>query len=351
MNTIKIDGKTIDSKSGAYIIAEISANHNHDFNLAVETIKAAQKAGADAIKLQTYTADTITLNSNNKYFKINQGTIWDGTILYDLYKEAFTPWEWQPKLKKIANGLGMSCFSSPFDKTAVDFLEKMNVPAYKIASFEIVDIPLIEYVAKKMKPIIISTGIANKEDIDLAIKTCKEIGNNQIILLQCTSQYPTPLEEVNLLTMVDMAKKYKTIVGVSDHTMGLTVPIGSVALGGKVIEKHIILDRAMGGPDSSFSLEPSEFKKMVDEVRKMEVSLGKVNYDLTEKKRKSRKFARSLFIVENIKEGEIFTDKNIKSIRPNDGMHPKFYEKVLGKKANKNLKMGTPLNFKLISNE
>lgn len=343
MNTIKIDGKTIDSKSGAYIIAEISANHNHDFNLAVKTIKAAQKAGADAIKLQTYTADTITLNSNNKYFKINQGTIWDGTILYDLYKEAFTPWEWQPKLKKLANGLGMSCFSSPFDKTAVDFLEKMNIPAYKIASFEIVDIPLIEYVAKKMKPIIISTGIANKEDIDLAIKTCKEIGNNQIILLQCTSQYPTPLEEVNLLTMVDMAQKYKTIVGVSDHTMGLTVPIGSVALGGKVIEKHIIIDRKMGGPDSNFSLEPSEFKNMVDEVRKMEVSLGKVNYDLTEKKRKSRKFARSLFIVNNIKKGERFTEDNIRSIRPNDGLHPKHYNDVLKRKAAKNLKKNTPL--------
>jgi pseudaminic acid synthase len=334
-----------------FIIAELSANHNQKVELAVETIKAAKGCGVDAVKLQTYTPDTITLDCDNEYFQIKQGTIWDGKNLYQLYKEAYTPWEWQPKLKKLAEELGMICFSSPFDKTAVDFLEDMNVPAYKIASFEITDIPLIEYVASKGKPVIISTGIARLEDIQLAIDACKKAGNEQIVLLKCTSAYPTPLEEVNLLTIPDMKERFKTLVGLSDHTIGISVPLAAVSLGARIIEKHFILDRKLGGPDAAFSLEPDEFAQMVKSVREVEKALGKVNYELSEKIEKSREFSRSLFAVKDIKKGETLDNENIRSIRPGFGLHPKFLHEVIGKKAKDNIKKGTPLSWELISDQ
>jgi len=328
-----------------FIIAELSANHNHDFNVALKTIKTAKEAGADAIKLQTYTADTITLDSEKEVFQVNQGTIWDGITLYKLYQQAYTPWEWQPKLKKYAEKLGLICFSSPFDKTAVDFLEKMDVPAYKIASFEITDIPLIEYTASKGKPIIISTGIASLADIEEAVDACRRVGNNDIALLKCTSSYPAPIEEANLITIPHLKKTFNVIPGLSDHTMGHAVAIGAVALGAKIIEKHFILDRSMGGPDSAFSMEPAEFKQMVDAIREVENALGKVSYAITPKIEKSREFARSLFIVKDVKAGEEITEENVRSIRPGYGLQPKYYKEVLAKKFRKDIEKGTPLDW------
>ncbi len=338
----------VNDKSPCFIIAELSANHGHDINTAKETIKAAKECGADAIKLQTYTADTITIDCDNEYFQINQGTLWDGTTLYKLYKEAYTPWEWQKELKEYAESLGLVCFSSPFDKSAVDFLEDLEVPAYKVASFEINDIPLIEYIASKGKPIIISTGIATLEDIELAVETCKKSGNNNIILLKCTSQYPAKLEDANLNTMVDLRERFGVTVGLSDHTMDVEVPITAVALGAKVIEKHFILDKSIGGPDADFSLDKKEFKVMVDSVRKAEKAMGIVSYDLDEKKMKSREFSRSLFIVKDVKKGDIITKENVRSIRPGYGLHTKYYDEVLGKKFNDDLKKGTPLSFDMV---
>ena len=345
---LTIGKKNIGDTNSVFIIAELSANHGHDFKIAEKTIKAMKKAGADAVKLQTYTADTITIDSKNDFFKIKQGTVWDGKNLYKLYQEAYTPWDWQPKLKKIANKLGMECFSSPFDNTAIDFLEKMNVPAYKIASFEITDIPLIEYAASKKKPIIISTGVAKLEDIDEAIDACKRMGNKQIALLKCTSAYPAPFEEMNLLTIPDMAKRFGAVVGLSDHSKGIEMPVAAVSLGAKIIEKHFILDKKIGGADASFSLEPKEFKAMVDAIRNTEKALGVISYKLSEKSKKSREFSRSLFVVKNMKKGEIFTKENIRSIRPGFGMPPKQLQNVLGKKSTKSISNGTPLNWKLI---
>lgn len=343
MEEIQIGQKKIGADNGCYIIAELSGNHLHDFELAKKTIKAAKDAGVDAIKLQTYTPDTITLDVDNKYFRISQGTIWDGRTLYNLYKEAHTPWDWQPKLKEYADSLEIDLFSSPFDYTAVDFLEKMQVPCYKIASFEITDIPLIEYVAKKGKPVIMSTGIATEEDIKLAVDTCRKAGNDQIILLKCTSAYPTPLEDLNLKTIPDLQERFGCHVGLSDHTLGPQVPIAAVALGAKVIEKHIIVDRSMGGPDAKFSLEPQEFKQLVDDVRKTEKAMGTVSYELTEKMRKSREHSRSLFVAEDIKKGDVFTSKNIKSVRPGFGLHTKHYSSILSKRAQRDLVNGDPL--------
>ncbi|HDK7159461.1 TPA: pseudaminic acid synthase [Clostridium botulinum] len=346
-----IDGRKIKTGEKTFIIAEMSGNHNHDFNRAVEIIKKAKWAGADAIKVQTYTPDTITIDCNNKYFQINQGTIWDGTTLYKVYKTAYTPWEWQKKLKKIAEDEGLIFFSSPFDNSAVDFLEEIDVPAYKVASFEINDIPFIEYIASKGKPVIISTGIARMGDIQDAIDACKRVGNNDIALLKCTSAYPSPLEDINLKTIPNMKETFKTIVGLSDHTMGHTVALGGVALGAKIVEKHLTLRRADGGADSKFSMEPEEFKMMVGEIRNMEKALGKVTYDLTEKQVNSREHSRSLFIVKDVKEGEIFTNENVRSIRPGFGLETKYIKDILGKKANKNIKKGTPMNWKFISNK
>ncbi len=343
---MKIQDFEIGSKT--FIVAELSANHNQNFELALETIKAAKKDGADAIKTQTYTADTLTINCNNEYFQINSGTLWDGKTLYDLYKESYTPWEWLSDLKKAAEQEGLIFFSTPFDKSAVDFLEKMQVPAYKIASFEITDIPLIKYIASKQKPVIISTGIATLSDIEAAVNACRTMGNNQIVLLKCTSAYPAPIEEANLKTIPHLAETFGVISGLSDHTIGSSVAIASVALGAKIIEKHFILDRKLGGPDAAFSMEPKEFKKMVSSIREVEKALGTISYQLSEKVEKSRKFGRSLFAVKDIMKGEVFTEKNIKSIRPGIGMHPKYYQEILGSKASKDISMGTPLNIKLI---
>jgi len=344
----KIGNRKVGGNNPVFIIAELSANHGHDFDIAAKTIRAMKKSGADAVKLQTYTADTITIDSDREEFKIKQGTIWDGTTLYKLYKEAYTPWEWQPKLKKIAEDLGMVCFSSPFDKTAVDFLEKMDVPAYKVASFEITDIPLIEYMASKNKPIIISTGIAELEDIKEAIEACKRMGNTQIALLKCTSAYPAPFEEMNLRTIPDMAEKFEVIVGLSDHSKGIEMPVAAVSLGAKIIEKHFILDKKIGGADASFSLEAEEFRTMVAAVRNTEKALGKVTYTLTEKSKISREFCRSLFVVSDIKKGEMFTENNIRSIRPGFGLPPKHLGDILGKRSKVVLKKGMPLSWSAI---
>lgn len=345
---MKIGNFEINEKSPCFIIAELSANHGHDIEIAKKTIKAAKECGADAIKLQTYTADTMTIDCDNEYFQINQGTLWDGTTLYNLYQEAYTPWEWQKELKEYAESIGLVCFSTPFDKTSVDFLEKLDVPAYKIASFEINDIPLLKYVASKKKPIIISTGIASLEDIELAVKTCKEQGNDEIILLKCTSSYPAKLEDANLKTIPDLKNRFNVISGLSDHTMDLEVPITAVALGAKVIEKHFILDRSIGGPDAEFSLDYNEFKQMVESVRKAEKSMGIIDYELTENKISSRVFARSLFIVDDVKAGEVVTEKNVRSIRPGNGLHPKFYDDVLGKTFKSDYKKGTPLKLDFV---
>jgi pseudaminic acid synthase len=322
-----------------FIIAELSANHNGSIDTAIETIRAAKRSGADCIKFQTYTADTITINSKNDDFII-KGTIWNGNNLYELYNEAYTPWEWHSQLFKVAEEEGLICFSSPFDITAVDFLEKLNVPAYKIASFEITDIPLIDYVASKGKPVIISTGIAELEDIELAVETCRNAGNNQIALLKCTSSYPAPIDEANMIMVQDLAKRFNVISGLSDHTMGATVPIVATAFGAKIIEKHFILDRSIGGPDASFSMNEKEFTEMVKSVREAESAIGVVDYNLTDKQKKGKDFSRSLYVVENIKAGEEITKKNVRSIRPGYGLHPKYYNVILGKIATKNLTKG-----------
>ena len=316
---------------------------------ALATITAAKKAGADAIKLQTFTPDTITLDCDNEYFQINQGTLWDGRTLHNLYQEAFTPWEWHQALFDKAKEEGLVCFSSPFDFSAVDFLEQYNVPAYKIASFEIQDIPLIKYAASQGKPIIISTGIASLEDIELAVMTCHEAGNKDIALLKCTSAYPTPLELANLNTIPDLVKRFNVTSGLSDHTKGIVAPSVAVALGGKIIEKHFILDKSIGGPDVEFSLDPAEFSEMVKAVRDTEKAMGTATYVLDKKVEKNRTFGRSLFVVKDIKKGEKFTAENVRSIRPGYGMHPKHYEMVLTKNANSELEKGTPLLEKYLA--
>jgi len=347
---MKIEGFKINKDSKVFIIAELSANHNGNIETAIETIRAAKRAGADCIKLQTYTADTITIDSSDDDFVI-KGTVWNGENLYNLYQKAFTPWEWHEELFKVAKQEGLICFSSPFDKTAVDFLEKLNVPAYKIASFEITDIPLIEYVASKGKPIIISTGIAEIEDIELALNSCRKVGNNDIALLKCTSSYPAPVQEANISMIKDLASRFNVITGLSDHTLGSVVPIVATCFGAKIIEKHFILNHSVGGPDSSFSLDESEFTQMVNAIRNAENAIGSVNYNLTEKQINGKNFSRSLYVVNNIKVGEIFTENNVKSIRPGFGLHPKFYNQILGKVSNSNLSKGTRFNLNYISNE
>lgn len=344
LSKMKIDTYNITYNSPVFIIAELSANHNGSIQNALETIKAAKRAGADCIKLQTYTADTITLDSDNDDFKI-KGTIWEGKNLHKLYQEAYTPWEWHKTLFDAAKAEGLVCFSSPFDKTSVDLLEELNAPAYKIASFEITDIPLIEYVASKGKPVIISTGIAEQEDIELALDACKRMGNDQIALLKCTSSYPAPIEEANMIMVKDLAERYGVISGLSDHTMGSTVPIVATAMGAKIIEKHFILDRSIGGPDASFSMNVEEFTAMVKAVREAEAAMGVVDYTLTDKQRKGRDFCRSLYVAEDIRAGEVFTEKNIRSVRPGFGLHPKHYKDILGKTSNQELEKGT--RFKL----
>jgi len=330
--------------NNTFIIAELSANHNGSLDVAKETIRAAKRAGADAIKLQTYTADTITIDCRKDDFKI-KGTIWEDRYLYDLYKEAYTPWEWHKELFDTAKEEGLVCFSSPFDKTAVDFLEELGNPIYKIASLEITDIPLIEYAASKGKPMIISTGIATQEDIELALDACYRMGNKDVTLLKCTSSYPAPIEEANLIMIKDIAERYNVKTGLSDHTMGIAAPIAAVCFGAKVIEKHFILDRSIGGPDASFSMNEAEFNEMVKAVREAEKAIGVVDYSLTEKQLKGRDFSRSLYVVEDIKAGEIITEKNVRSIRPGFGLHPKYLSDLIGKKVNRNLHKGDRINL------
>lgn len=328
-----------------FIIAELSANHNGDINIALETVRAAKRSGADAIKIQTYTADTLTINCKNDFFKINHGTAWDGEYLYDLYKRAYTPWEWHKDIFAVAKEEGLICFSSPFDNSAVDFLEELEAPIYKIASFEIQDIPLIEYAASKGKPMIISTGIAEIQDIELAIETCKKIGNNDITILKCTSAYPADPKDANLLTIPDIKTRFGVKVGLSDHTMGIEGPVVATCLGASVIEKHFILDKEIGGADAHFSLDEKEFTEMVTAVRKAELMMGEVNYKLSKKIEKSRQFSRSLFIVQDIKAGEKLTKKNVRSIRPGFGLHPKQYKNILGKIVKVDIERGNPLSL------
>jgi len=336
---MKIANFTIDNNAPVFIIAELSANHNGNLSVALETVRAAKRAGANAIKLQTYTADTITIDCDKEDFLI-KGTIWDGKKLYDLYKDAYTPWEWHEEIFDCAKEEGLICFSSPFDKSAVDLLENLNVPAYKIASFEITDIPLIEYVASKGKPVILSTGIATSEDIELALDACGRMGNHNIALLKCTSSYPAPIEEANMAMIPDFKERFNVIPGLSDHTLGITVPIVATTLGARIIEKHFILDRSIGGPDASFSMNEEEFTEMVKAVREAEKAIGQVNYEPTEKQKKGRGFSRSLYAVNDIKKGEVITEDNVRSIRPGFGMHPKFLNEILGRKAQRDFTKG-----------
>ena len=345
---IKIGKKLLGEGEPAMIVAELSGNHNGDYNRAVEIIHAAAEAGADAVKLQTYTADTITIDCDKPWFMTSEGSLWEGRTLHDLYKEAYTPWEWHKGLMEEAAKLGLECFSSPFDPTAVDYLEDLNVPAYKIASFEINDIPLIRKIARLHKPIIFATGIAYEEDIKLALETCKEEGNENVILLKCVSAYPTPYNMVNLRMMQYLSDEYKCLTGLSDHTLGSVVATGSIALGGKMIEKHLTLSREDGGVDDAFSMEPAEFAQMVKDVRIMEQALGAYKYELSEKQSSERRLSRSLFVVRDIKAGDLITPENVRSIRPGNGMHTKHYEEVLGMQAINDIEKGTPLSWDLI---
>src|SRR5438132_3364220 len=345
---IEINGRRIGSGYPAYIVAEMSANHNQNLDQAIEIIRAARDVGADAIKLQTYTPDTITIKCDNEYFRI-KGTLWNERNLYELYGEAFTPWEWQPELQKIANQYGLDCFSTPFDDTAVDFLEAMNVPAHKVASFENVDLPLLRKIAQTGKPVIMSTGMATLAEVDEAVKTLRAAGNKQLALLKCTSAYPAPADEVNLRTIPHLSEAFSVPVGLSDHTVGTAVPVAAVALGACIIEKHFTLSRSTPGPDSAFSLEPHEFKSMVEAIRMTEKALGKVNYAVSEEEAKSRVFRRSLFVVRDVKAGNLFTPENVRSIRPAHGLHTRYLDKIIGRRASQDIVRGTPLNWDLVA--
>lgn len=345
---IEINGRKIGTGHPVYIVAEISANHNQKFHQAVELIKAAKEAGTDAVKFQTYTPDTLTIKSDRPEFRIGGGTLWDGKTLYDLYAEAYTPWEWQPKLKEVAEELGLDFFSTAFDPTAVDFLEEIGVPVHKIASFEIVDIPLIEKMARTAKPLIISTGMATLGEIEEAVRAARNAGATQIALLKCTSAYPSPPEEMNLRTIPHLAESFGVPVGLSDHTLGIAVPVAAVALGACIVEKHFTLSRNIPGPDSTFSLEPHEFKTMVEAIRTAEKALGKVHYGVSEREARSRAFRRSLFVVKDMKAGEIFTEENIRSIRPGYGLHPRYLKDVLGRRATRDIPAGAPLSWDMV---
>jgi N-acetylneuraminate synthase len=347
--TLNIDGRVIGPGYPAYVIAELSANHNQSFDKAVKILRAARKAGADAVKLQTYTPDTITIRSDKECFRIRGGTLWDGRTLHELYGEAYTPWEWQPKLKQVADEIGLDLFSSAFDESAVDFLEEMKVPVHKIASPELVDIPLIQRMARTGKPLILSTGMATREEIEEAVTAARAAGAQQLALLKCTSAYPSQPEEMHLRTIPELAQRYGVPAGLSDHTMGIAVPVAAVALGASIIEKHLTLSRADKGPDSAFSLEPNEFKQMVEAVRVAEQALGEVHFGVSPREAASRAFRRSLFVVKDIKQGEVFTEDNVRSIRPANGLHPRHLYEVLGRYAARDIEMGTPLSWDLVS--
>lgn len=331
-----------------FIVAEMSANHGGDKSVAIETIKAAKRAGADAIKLQTYTADTITLDCDKPDFVINENSIWDGRKFYELYQKAYTPWEWHEELFKVAHDEGLVCFSSPFDKTAIDFLESLNAPMYKIASFEITDIPLIEYAASKMKPMIIATGISEMADIQLAVDACRRVGNNDITLLKCTSAYPAPVEEANVIMIRDLAERFGVKAGLSDHTIGAMVPVLAVANGAVMIEKHFILNKDIESEDATFSMDETEFRAMVQKVRLAEAAMGKVDYSLTEKMKNSRTASRSLYVAEDMKAGDIITEQNVRSVRPSFGLHPKYMPEILGKRVNRDLTKGDRMKLEYV---
>jgi pseudaminic acid synthase len=347
MNSIKIANRVVGQNTPTYIVAEMSANHNQDFNRAVKIIEAAKESGADAIKLQTYTGDTLSLKCDNEYFRIN-GTIWNGQNLHELYEAAHTPWDWQPKLQKIAQDLGLDLFSSPFDPSSIDFLSKMDIPVYKVASPELIDLPLLGQIAKVGKPIILSTGMATLGEIDIALRTIYAAGNTQVALLKCTSAYPALPEEMNLQSIPHLATTFKTPVGLSDHTLGSEVAIAAVALGASIIEKHLTLSRQDGGPDSAFSQEPDEFKEMVRAVRVTEKAIGSIKFGPTKQEEIGQKYRRSLFVVQDIKEGDVFTVEKVRSIRPGHGLPPVFIKDVIGRKARTNLKKGTPVSWDAI---
>ncbi|HML36323.1 MAG TPA: pseudaminic acid synthase [Bacillota bacterium] len=330
------------------LVAELSANHNHKIEIAKDTIRAAKESGADAVKLQTYTPDTLTIDCDNDYFKLTQGTIWDGTTLYQLYQQAYTPWEWHRELFAYAEDIGIEIFSTPFDRSAVDLLEALDNPIYKIASFEITDLPLINYAASKGKPMIISTGIATLDEIEAAVSACRNQGCDDITLLQCTSEYPARPEDANLLTMLDLKKRFDVKIGLSDHTMGFEVPVVAASMGAALIEKHFIIDRGIGGPDATFSMTPDELLEMTEKIRNIEKILGRVNYEIDDSKEKSRTFSRSLFVVEDVKKGQMVTEKNVRSIRPGYGISPKYLEKILGEKFTEDVERGTPMRWELI---
>jgi N-acetylneuraminate synthase len=348
---IEVEDRKVGPGYPTYIIAEMSANHNQDFEQALKIIEQAREVGADAIKLQTYTADTLTIDSDKEYFRVGGGTLWDDRTLYELYGEAYTPWEWQPKLKAAAADLGLALFSSPFDFSAVDFLEDMGVPCYKLASFELVDIPLIEKIACIGKPLIVSTGMASLREIETAVNAARSAGADQIALLKCTSAYPAPPEEMNLRTIPHLAETFGVPTGLSDHTLGTVVPVAAVSVGACIVEKHFTLSREISGPDSAFSLEPDEFKGMVDAIRTAEKALGQVDYTVGEFESKSLVFRRSLFVVEDVKAGETFTERNVRSIRPGHGLAPKHFKDILGLKAVRDIERGTPLDWSLLEGE
>ncbi|MBW1697332.1 MAG: pseudaminic acid synthase [Deltaproteobacteria bacterium] len=345
---IEIGNRRIGPGEPIYIIAEMSANHGQDFDQAVRILHAAKEAGADAVKLQTYTPDTLTIPSDREYFRIGGGTLWDGRTLYDLYSEAYMPWEWQPKLKPIAEEIGIGLFSTAYDSSAVDFLEEIDVPVHKVASFENVDVPLIEKMARSGKPLIISTGMASLGEIEKAVQAARNAGATQIALLKCTSAYPAPPDEMNLRTIPHMAEAFGVPVGLSDHTLANEIPVAAVVLGACIIEKHFTLSRSDGGPDSAFSMEPEEFRTMVRAIRNVETALGRVQYRPTTKERESQVFRRSLFVVRNVAAGEVFSSENVRSIRPGYGLPPKFLEMILGRRASRDIRSGTPLTWDLV---
>ena len=345
---IEIDGRMIGQGHPVYIIAEMSANHGQDFDEAVRIIKAAKESGADAIKLQTYTPDTLTMDSNSDYFQV-KNTIWEGRTLYELYGEAYTSWDWHARLQKVAIDVGLEFFSTPFDATAVAFLEDLHVPVYKVASFEIVDLPLLEHIARTGKPVIMSTGMASLAEIEEAVTTLRSNGTSQLALLKCTSGYPALAEEMDLRTIPHLSEAFGVVTGLSDHSMGTVVPVVAVTLGASIVEKHLTMDRSVPGPDNSFSLEPHEFAEMVNAIRVAEKAVGQVNYDATPKEQASRFLRRSLFVVEDMVAGERFTSKNLRSIRPGYGLHTRYYAEVIsGEKANEAITKGTPLSWDLV---
>ncbi len=349
VQTIQIGSRSIGRANSVYVIAELSGNHNQDFEQAIELMRAAKECGAAAVKLQTYTPGTLTIDCNNEHFRIGKGTVWEGNHLYELYSKAYTPWEWQPKLKEIASELGLDLFSTAFDFSAVDFLEQMNVPAYKIASFEIVDLPLLRRVAATGKPIILSTGMATLEEIREAVSTLRQAGNRELALLKCTSTYPAAPEEMNLRTLRSLEETFGVPVGLSDHTLGIGVPVAAVTLGASLIEKHLTLSRSIPGPDSTFSLEPEEFRRMVAAISEAEKALGGVKFGPSSREIASRVFRRSLFVVEDMKEGDVFTAQNVRSIRPGDGLHTRYLDQILGCRARCDICRGTPLSWSLVS--